>query len=42
MADVEMKADDKPAGEEEKKEEETKIEEPTDHYYGKLSCQCTD
>ena len=37
MADVEMKADNKPAGEEEKKEEETKIEEPTDHYYGKLT-----
>ena len=35
MADVDMKADNKPAGEEEKKEE-TKVEEPTDKYYGKL------
>ena len=36
MADVEMKADNKAAGaEEDKKEEEQKIEEPTDHYYGK-------
>lgn len=34
MADVEMKADNKPAGEEDKKEEE-KVEEPTDQYYGK-------
>ena len=31
MADVEMKADNKPAGEEDKKEEE-KVEEPTDQY----------
>ena len=34
MADVDMKDASKPAGEEEKKEE-TKIEEPTDMYYGK-------
>jgi len=33
MADIEMKDANK-AGEEEKKEE-TKIEEPTDHFYGK-------
>ena len=33
MTDVEMK----PAGEEDKKEEEKKVEEPTDNFYGK--CQ---
>ena len=35
MADVEMKDAAKPAAEEEKKEE-TKVEEPTDNFYGKL------
>ena len=38
MADVEMKDDKAGAGADEdqkKQEEETKIEEPTDHYYGK-------
>lgn len=34
MADVEMKDAAKPAAEEEKKEE-TKVEEPTDNFYGK-------
>ena len=41
MADVEMKDSSKPAGEEEKKKEETKPEEPSDHFYGKFDAQCT-